>query len=158
GAGSFVRIGVVPPNSTSFTDTTVSAATGYTYRVRATNDFFASPWTDESNITTKQPPPAAPTSLIAGARATVVTLSWVDQSSSEPVFEIWRKPAGGSYAFLSYMPANSTGFTDTSAAPGSTYQYAIRAIDGALGSPFTPEVSVTTGTVAPVAAPSGLSA
>jgi hypothetical protein len=52
GAGDWERIAVVAPNTTSFSDITVSAGTAYTYRVRAIGLSSASTWTDEIGATT----------------------------------------------------------------------------------------------------------
>jgi hypothetical protein len=49
--GSYTLAGVMPSNSTSFTDPSVSAGTTYTYRVRAANDMFASSYTNEATVT-----------------------------------------------------------------------------------------------------------
>jgi Protein of unknown function (DUF642)/Fibronectin type III domain len=52
GGADWARVGVVPPNSTTFTDTGVKPATTYTYRMRATNQ-FASDWSNEVTVTTR---------------------------------------------------------------------------------------------------------
>jgi len=52
GAGSWVRVAVLGPNVTTFSDTSVSASTTYTYRVRAINNGGASAWSDEMTVTT----------------------------------------------------------------------------------------------------------
>jgi hypothetical protein len=146
GGGAFERVGVVAPNRTSFTDTSVSPRTAYTYEVRATNDFYASAWSNQATVTTTAPaPPAAPTGLkVVHAASGKVTLGWTDNSSNEAAFEIWRKAAGGNYVFLSYMPANATGFSDSTVSPATSYTYTIRAINTPLASAFTPGVTVTT--------------
>jgi probable HAF family extracellular repeat protein len=157
GDGAFERVGVVVPNRTSFLDTGVAPKTAYTYEVRATNDFYASTWSNQATVTTTAPaPPAAPTGLkVVHAASGKVTLGWTDNSSNEAAFEIWRKAGGGSYVFLSYMPANATGFSDPTVSPATSYTYTIRAINTPLASSFTPGVTVTT-PAAPPAAPTGL--
>ena len=47
----WTRVGIVPPNTTTFTDTGLQRGTTYTYRVRATNQ-FASDWSNEVTVTT----------------------------------------------------------------------------------------------------------
>jgi probable HAF family extracellular repeat protein len=159
GGGAFERVGVVAPNHTAFIDAGAAPKTAYTYEVRATNDFYASTWSNQATVTTPTPvPPAAPAGLkVVNAAAGKVTLGWTDNSSNEAAFEIWRKSAGGSYVFFSYMPANSTGFSDLTVSPSTSYTYTIRAINTPLASSFTPGVTVTT-PAAPPAAPTGLKA
>jgi len=68
---------VVVPNATAFTDSGLTPATAYTYRVRATNNTGASAWTNEAGGTTLVvapivvtiPAPAAPSGLAASATA-----------------------------------------------------------------------------------------
>jgi hypothetical protein len=43
----YVRVAVLGPNSTSYSDTSLSANSAYSYRVRATNDHYASAWTSD---------------------------------------------------------------------------------------------------------------
>jgi chitodextrinase len=46
------RVAVVPPHTTTFTDTGLTPGTTYTYRVRATNNSGASDWSNEVTVTT----------------------------------------------------------------------------------------------------------
>jgi sugar lactone lactonase YvrE len=52
GAGSFARIAVLPPHSTSYADPSVSAATSYTYEVRVNTSYYASSWSNEVSVST----------------------------------------------------------------------------------------------------------
>jgi fibronectin type III domain protein len=51
GSGSFARIAVLPAPTTHYSDTGLIAGTAYTYEVRAVNDFFASPWSNQVTVT-----------------------------------------------------------------------------------------------------------
>src|SRR5207249_2873520 len=96
GSGSYSLLVSLAANTSSYTDTNVTGATTYTYRVRATN-VFASLYTNEASATTVQTPPAAPTNLTASAGASgQVNLAWTNHPSNEIGYEIYRKPAGGS--------------------------------------------------------------
>jgi Fibronectin type III domain len=57
GAGSFSRIAALPPHSTSYVDTSVAAATSYTYQVRVNNNYYASSWSNQ--VTASTPTPAS---------------------------------------------------------------------------------------------------
>src|SRR5947209_3743228 len=65
GGGDWVRVGVVAPNTTAFSDTGLSPGTSYTYRVRATHGYYPSAWSNEAAGTTLPTAPAAPTDLTA---------------------------------------------------------------------------------------------
>jgi len=150
-AGSdWTRIGVLAPNTTTFTDTTAAPNTAYTYLVRATCDIFASDWSNDAVVKTPKLVPTAPTGVQAiTPSANKVILTWTDASSDEAAFEIWRKTGSGNYAFLSYMPANSTSFVDTTVSAGLTYTYTVRAINVPVASSFTKGVTVTVSAPAP---------
>jgi titin len=50
--GGWVRVGVRPPHSSSFSDTGLTPATTYTYEVRAINNYFPSAWSNQATATT----------------------------------------------------------------------------------------------------------
>jgi fibronectin type 3 domain-containing protein len=159
GSGDFSQIAALAANTTSYEDTSVTAETTYRYQVRASNNVGASSWAGPVLAIPTTRPLAAPSGLRASViSSTQIQLNWTDNSTNETAFEIWRKPAGGSYSFLSYMPANSSSFLDGSVGAGGTYTYAIRAINATLVSPFSPEVAVSASGPAAIAAPSGLGA
>src|SRR5205807_2440044 len=131
--------------SIGYTDTTVSATTSYTYRVRAYNDYFVSGWTNEITANTMPSPPAAPTGLSGSVYGTQVTLSWTNHSNNETAYEIYRKTGSGSYTLVGLLVPTSTSFTDTGVSAGTSYTYRVRAANDLWASGFTNEVSVTPG-------------
>jgi hypothetical protein len=144
GAGTWARVGVVPPNSTSFSDTGLTPATSYDYRVRAISNVGASLWTSIATTVTRPQSLAAPTDFTVNAVSSCqIKLTWTDNSTNETAFEIWRKVGSGNWVFLSYMPANSISFTDTNVSGGISYTYTIRAINSPLASSFATAVTVT---------------
>jgi hypothetical protein len=52
GAGSWARVGVVAPNTTTFSDLGLAPNTPYTYEVRAINNGGASPWSNQVTAST----------------------------------------------------------------------------------------------------------
>ena len=54
--GVWTRIGVAAPDATTFSDTTTTAGTAYTYRLRAHNSTGASAWSNEAVVTTSGSP------------------------------------------------------------------------------------------------------
>src|SRR5437870_1278195 len=122
GGGAFGRIAALPPNSTSYTDTAVSAGTSYTYEVRAINNGGASPWSNQATVTPTGLPPAAPTNLTAtAAGSTQINLTWMDNSDNESAFAVWRQGGGAASARVAALAANTTRFTDTGLTPGTAY-------------------------------------
>lgn len=96
-------------------------------------------------------PPAAPTNLSAtDILATQATLQWVDAASDEIVFEIQRRPAGGTFALRATAAADQTHYTDPGLTPETTYDYRVRALGERGASAFTPTLTLTT-----AAAPTG---
>ena len=119
-------------------------------------------------IDAPKPPPTAPTALnVTGTTSNSVSLAWVD-NSDEDGFSIERCTGSGctSFAEVGTTSANTTLFTDTSAGPGISYRFQVRAYrtggspGSRLSNPSTP-VGVTTDMTSPgspPAAATGLSA
>ena len=89
---NFTEIATVGANTTSFTDSGLSEATKYWYRVRAYNADTTSAYSNEQQATTLYNIPAAPSGLtITSLLANRVSLSWTDNSGDESGFKIQRK-------------------------------------------------------------------
>jgi titin len=156
GGGAFVRVGLVPPNTPSFTDSGLTAGTAYTYEVRAIGLGGASAWSNQVTVTPATPPLAPPTSLSAGIIPEArISLTWTDNSSNETAFAIWRQ-TGGNWARIGVVPPNTTSFTDTGVSPSTAYDYRVRATNNSTASDWSNTVVVTT--PAQPAAPAGLAA
>ena len=146
--GPFAVVASPAANATSISDTTVVAATSYTYRVRAENTGVFSGYSNESSATTPALPaaPSAPTNLVAPTvTATSVTLTWTDNSANETAFHIERATAGGAFGPISASPVgvNVTTVTDTVAA-NTSYKYRVRAENAGAFSGYSNELPVTT--------------
>jgi len=83
--------------------------------------------------------PVAPSGLSVNADGYDVTLnlSWVDQSSTETSFELWRNISGGAFNLLVTLAANTRAFEDSGVTVGITYGYKMRACNGAGCSVFS---------------------
>jgi uncharacterized delta-60 repeat protein len=103
---NFVQVGgSLPANSARYSDTTVAAATAYTYRVRgfktATNG-----WETVSNTATVTTTINAPTGLsAAAANTTQVNLSWTRTTEGESGFKVERCQGSGcgDFAQIAYI-------------------------------------------------------
>jgi hypothetical protein len=106
-------------------------------------------FTVQSAVTLAQPTNFSATSSTSNS----ISLSWTDTSTGESSYLIERKTgAGGTYAQIASIAANSTGWTDNATndpssppQPVTTYYYRVRSYDGsATFGPYSAESSTTT--------------
>ncbi len=75
--------------------------------------------------------PAAPSNLAATlATPTSVNLSWIDNANNETGFIIERSTDGINFTLLTTVPANVTGYIDSTVVASTTYTYRVRATNG----------------------------
>ena len=153
---NFTEIATVGANTTSFTDSGLSEATKYWYRVRAYNADTTSDYSNEKQVTTLYNIPAAPSGLtITSLLSNKVSLSWSDNSGDESGFKIQRKTGvTGTYADIRTTAANVTSYTDndTALTDGTLYYYRVCATNAAGDSAFSNEASGTTPLAKPTSA------
>jgi probable HAF family extracellular repeat protein len=155
GSGPFVRVGVVAPHTTQFTDTGLAPNTPYTYEVRATNNTGASSWTNTATATLT--PPAAPTNLAATVSGAQVDLTWSSHSSNETAFALWRQTGSGPFTRVGVVPPHTTRFRDTGLSLNTRYTYEVRATNNVGASAWSNPVTAVIPDVPP-AAPTHLTA
>jgi fibronectin type 3 domain-containing protein len=123
--------------STSYTDTTVAAATTYRYQVRATD--AAGNWGGYSPAASASiqdsSPPSAPTGLTVTPGTTTMALTWLPSSDNVGVtgYAVERCQGAGcaTSTYLQIAFVTGTTFTDTGLFAGVTYGYRVRAQDAA---------------------------
>ena len=155
---SYTEIATLAADVTSYSDAAAAEATDYTYRVSACNAGGCS-----SSTVTASTPLAPPTGLSASAVSdTRIDLSWSDQSSAESEYRVERRVSGGTFADVAVTAAGSTGYEDTGLESSTTYEYRVRACDGAAPagdcSAYSNLASATTDVIPPPAAPGSLGA
>lgn len=152
GAG-FTLVATTSPNATSYSNTGLTAAVSYFYRVRAVNAGGSSAYSAEASATTLAVPPVVPTVLTAAAvSSTQVHLTWVDASGNETGFEIERSLTTDSdFILIATTTANIMAYSDADLAAGTVYFYRVRAINDVGNSAYTTETSVTTLPLPPAA-------
>jgi titin len=159
GAGTYAQIAQVNANVKSYADTTLTANSAYSYRVRAFNAGGNSLYSNEVTTTTLPNPPKAPAKLAATAVSkTRINLAWADSSNDETGFRIERKTgAAGTYAQVGSVNANVKAFADTNLVGGTQYFYRVRAFNTGGNSGYSNEANAKTFPNAP-AAPTALAA
>ena len=106
-----------------------------------------------------QAAPASPSGLSAtAAGSSQINLAWTDNASNEQNYVVARGTvSGGPYTDIATLAANTTSYSSTGLAPGTTYYYVVRATNGGGASANSNQANATTVQVPP-AAPSNLAA
>ncbi|MVM39321.1 hypothetical protein GO730_20055 [Spirosoma sp. HMF3257] len=127
---TFVKVGEVGANVTTYQDKTAAENTTYIYRVRAGFATNFSGYSNEFTVTTPLSPPGNPTGLVAVAQGTSgIKLTWNNGSGSTPVdYQVERgTSSGGPFTLLQTVSYSRTPtITDLSVSGGSQYCYRVR--------------------------------
>jgi autotransporter-associated beta strand protein len=143
---------IATTTSPGYVDTNVLNSTTYHYVVTATNSLGESDPTAEASATA-QPPPAAPSGLVANPGDSVVSLSW-SASSGATGYVVKRSSSPGG-PFASIQSVQGTLFDDVSVVNGASYYYVVAAINGGGEGPNSQVAGPATPQGLP-SAPSGL--
>jgi hypothetical protein len=140
-SGAWGLLTTLPANATaavSYSDAAATgntATTGYSYHVQACNESGCSP------ATTVAFAPFKPTTLSATASSGKIDLSWIDNSSNETGFQVYKKPGActdtGTWSILTTTLANAESDSETAVTTGSTYSYKVRAFYKSTASPYS---------------------
>lgn len=154
----FTNLLTLPANTTSYTNTGLSSATTYYYRVQAINSGGSSPWSNIASATTLSSPPAAPSNLTATASGTsTINLSWNDNSSDETSFNLERSlNSSTGFVTIATLSMNTTSYSNTGLNSSTTYYYRIQAVNATGASTWSNIANATTAAAGPPAAPSNL--
>ncbi|QHI68030.1 fibronectin type III domain-containing protein [Tichowtungia aerotolerans] len=147
GESVFTQIATLGSNVTSHSDTGLSAATEYDYKLKAYNSAGDS---GEITVTCETPStnaPSAPTGFTATAMGPdQIDLGWTDTSSDETGFRITRQVAGqGGYTQIVSLAAGTTSYSDTGLSAETLYEYRVVSYN-ANGDSSAAEASATTAT------------
>lgn len=146
-ATAWTRIATTARNAVSFTNSGLSPATAYGYRVYAANARGRSAASDCTAATTGAAgTPSAPTGLSAAASGSAaVVLRWTDTAANETGVRVYRKRGTAGWSLLTTVGANRTSYTDTTAAgQGATVStsYYLRACNAVGCGPETARATV----------------
>jgi titin len=152
---NFVLVANLPANATSYANANLAAATGYRYRVGATDGSSTS--YSAVVLATTLPAPPAPTGLatvvVSSSR---INLTWADNAGYEQGYKLERSADGLSFTQIAQLGANATSYADSSLTAGTAYHYRVRAYDGPNHSAYSNTVVPATLPAPP--APSALTA
>lgn len=142
-----------PVPGTSFTDTGLDNDTDYRYAVRAVRVEASGRATGEASAAvTAAPadrtPPSAPGGLVAVPAAGAVRLAW--NPSPEPdvaLYAVYRAAVGDDFVRIATTQAVNVVYTDRDVRAGTTYRYAVSALDSARRANESPRSNVVSVTV-----------
>ena len=145
GGSGWAQVTTVGQNVTGFTDSSLSAATTYFYRVIAVREGVDSVPSAVASATTILDPPATPPSLSVQAHSTEIALMWTDVAT-ETGYRIERSDDGGTgWVTVGTAGQDVTSFTDAGLTPGTGYAYRVIAVNaGGESIPSTPAFTTTT--------------
>ena len=134
GGATFTTLSVLGANATTYIDPAPAAPGSYIYRVNAFNANGTSAWNTSATVTVPTVP-IAPSGIAGTVNAgPSITLTWTDNATNESGYTLERSVGGGAFATISStLPANTTGYVDTTVALGTSYAYRVRA-DNVTGS------------------------
>lgn len=156
--GVRVQGAVLGKSVTTFTDTGLTNDRTYSYALRARDD-AGNPSAASAPVTAKPTdltPPAVPARPSAVAGDGVVSLSWTPSSETDLAsYQVLRDGA-----VIATVTAPTTTYDDRSAVNGTTYGYALSAVDthGNASAATAPPVSAAPRDLTPPAVPTGLTA
>jgi len=135
--GALAPITPQPVAGTSFTDTGVENDADYRYAVRAVRVDPAVSATGEASAAVvaaaaDTTPPEAPAGLVAVPSAGAVRLAWNPSASPDvTIYAVYRAGETGGFMRIATTLAVATVYLDRDVRAGTTYRYAITALDNA---------------------------
>ena len=87
------------------------------------------------------PVPEAPSDLMVSPEEGFFIVNWLDNSSDETGFRVYRKAFSGPYGLWAVFPAETTGFGDYDVEPGVLYTYYVVAYNAGGESARSNEMS-----------------
>jgi titin len=143
---TYAEVGMVGANTSTFSDTGLTALTTYFYRIRAFNLNNKSAYSNEANAKTLPNPPAAPSSLTATTvNHKQINLAWTDNASNEDGYKIERKTGPtGVFAEVATVAANVKAFSDTSLSENTQFFYRVRGFNPGGNSAYSNEANAKT--------------
>lgn len=142
GLGAFSFLANTTNSTTAFEDETVISSANYTWRVRAVNPIGFSPYSNTfSLITTPLMVPNPPTNLDATAVSGYqINVEWLAGVGGDPPtsYVLQQRHVGFTgFITISTIPVPTLYYNATGLLPGNTYDYRVRADNGAGSSAYS---------------------
>jgi titin len=135
-------------NTSGYSNTGLQATTTYRYRVRASNGSGDSAYSNVAEATTTSSSTSAlgaPSNLAATAVSSEqIDLVWVDNSTSETGFKLYRSTDGVNFSRIATLGVNVTSYSNTGRPASTLYYYRVRAYNSTSESAFSNTASATT--------------
>ena len=152
GLGSFAFLVNVSGGIFAYEDESIVSGANYTWHVKGTNAVGMSPFSNTfSIITTPLMPPDTPTDLSATTLSgSEIQLDWLAAVTGDPATEyvLQERHVGfGGFSTIATIPAPTLTFTSPGLVAGDTYDYQLRADNGAGSSGYSNIATNTTFTV-----------
>ena len=149
GPAAFSSVATVGANVKSYSDTNLNAGNFYYYRIYAINAGGSSPPTVAASLQTPAAAvatPSAPSGLTATAgAASIINLSWLDNSINENSFSLERSiNNGATFTMIAIISANTRTYQDINLLALTTYVYRVKAVNDVGSSATTANASATT--------------
>ena len=144
--GSFSRIVTLGANTEGYLDSSVLGNTAYLYRVQSRNGTGSSAWSNVATVNTpsSEPPPAAPTNLIAETlSSTRARLTWLDNADNETGHEV-QVSTGSTFVTAATAAAGLTSTDITGLEEYTQHTFRVRARGVGGSSSFSNEASILT--------------
>ncbi|MBV6513229.1 MAG: hypothetical protein FMNOHCHN_02755 [Ignavibacteriaceae bacterium] len=144
-SGEFEQVGVVPLNSTGFTDSArgLAANVTYTYRIKAYSTTDSS-WSGGRTVTMSSFNINRPSGLTAQqVSPTRINLTWVDNSNFEIRTFVERKEGpAGQFVVVGSSGTDISAYSDTTFPSGTLLYYRLQAFDGNGYSEYSNELNI----------------
>lgn len=146
GNGAFSNLADLAANTTSYSDSNLTADYTYTYRIRSYNSNGTSNFITAS-VTTNDTLVNITNLNVSGATNQTISLSWVAASNNEDGFTIQRSIGNGAFSHLADLAANTSSYLDSGLSPDTTYNYKVRSYNSNGTSTFITISGITSDTL-----------
>ncbi len=157
--GAYQEVQVLAAGTTRLQIGGLTAATSYSFRVRAANDAGNSAYSNTASATTQAAPPpppppgptapAAPSALTAqAASSSAINLAWQDNSTDETSFRV-EQLVGAAYQEVQVLTTGTTRVQIIGLAAGTAYTFRVRAANTAGASGYSNIASAITTAITP---------
>jgi fibronectin type 3 domain-containing protein len=150
-SSGFVELATLARNATSYFATGLTPSTRYYFKVVAYNSAGSSAFSNTAIVDTLDDPApaivsAAPSGLQAStSTSTTVELGWVDNSSNEDGFRIYRSNSASSgFVELAAVGPGVTSYLASGLVPSTTYYFRVVAYNSAGDSMFSNTATINT--------------